>query len=180
MTLLTKNDILRALRKIDLKARAAQVIVDLAIYGGTAMALVFDTRQATRDVDAIVRGAVDFLRSVVAEIAEEEGWPSDWLNDGVKGFVSANEKMQLMQDFQASPGGGLRVYTPTPEYLFAMKCMAMRPEEKDHTTSRTSKRSPKSPASPMSQPRCRSWKRSILPHAYRPRSDLESKKSSNA
>ena len=126
--LLTKHDILRGMRKIDDRAREAGVVIDLSIYGGAAMALAFDTRRATRDVDAVVHGAPDFLRAVAAEIAEQEGWPSDWLNDGVKGFTSATEKMQLMEQFAASAQGGLRIHTPAPEYLFAMKCMAMRPE----------------------------------------------------
>lgn len=32
-----------------------------------------------------------------------------------------------MASLEPSSTGGLRIYTPTPEYLFAMKCMAMRP-----------------------------------------------------
>ncbi|MCL2831185.1 MAG: hypothetical protein FWD77_10730 [Betaproteobacteria bacterium] len=99
MTLLKKEDILRGLQKIDARAKEAGIIVDISIYGGAALA-----------------------------IAAEEGWPENWLNDGVKGFTSANENMRLMERFDASDSGGLRIYTPAPEYLFAMKCMAMRPE----------------------------------------------------
>jgi len=128
MALLDREAIERGLSKIDARARAAGVVVDLSVYGGAALILAFDTRRSTRDVDAVVRGAPGFLREAAARIAAEEGWPPDWLNDGVKGFVSARESMRLMARFQASPGGGLRVYTPAPEYLFAMKCMAMRPE----------------------------------------------------
>ena len=128
MTLLTKDDIVRGLSKLDAKAKASAVIVDMAVYGGAALALVFDLRQATRDVDAVVHGAPEFLRRAVAEVADEEGWPVDWLNDGVKGFLSHVEQLQALNLFQASTEGGLRLYVPVPEYLFAMKCMAMRPE----------------------------------------------------
>ena len=127
--MLSKQDILRGFRTIDRKARDAEQLIDLSVYGGAALALVFDLRNATRDVDAVVRGSATFLRQIAAEIAESEGWPTDWLNDGVKGFLSAHEKMMLMEAFQATaPQGGLRIHTPAPEYLFAMKCMAMRPE----------------------------------------------------
>jgi len=126
--MLEKNDILRGLQKIDAKAKAAGVVVDISIYGGAALMLAFDMRLATRDVDAVVHGVPDFLRKAAAEVAEEEGWPENWLNDGVKGFTSAHEKMRLMTQFNAQDSGGLRIYTPAPEYLFAMKCMAMRPE----------------------------------------------------
>lgn len=128
MALLKKEDILRGLQKIDIKAKEVGVVVDISIYGGAALAIAFDIRRATRDVDAVVHGAPDFIRKAAAEIAAEEGWPEDWLNDGVKGFASANEKMLLMKNFDDTDSGGLRIYTPTPEYLFAMKCMAMRPE----------------------------------------------------
>ncbi len=131
MLKLSKDDILRGLRKIDARAREGGVVIDLSVYGGAAMALVYDLRLATRDVDAVVHGSPDFLRLAAAEVAAEEGWPADWLNDGVKGFTSSNETMQLMESFDASPAGGLRVYTPTAEYLFALKCMAMRPEGLD-------------------------------------------------
>jgi hypothetical protein len=82
-------------------------------------------------VDAAVRGSPDFVSAVATDIAEEEGWPSDWLNDGVKGFLSTGEDMLLMENFPGSPEGGLRIHVPSPAYLFAMKCMAMRPEGLD-------------------------------------------------
>jgi hypothetical protein len=128
MILLGKEDILRGLRKIDALAREAGVIIDLAVYGGAALALIFDARRATRDVDAVVNGSPDFLRQAATQVAQEEQWPHDWLNDGVKGFLSTHEKLQAFGSFDANRSGGLRLYTPTPEYLFAMKCMAMRPE----------------------------------------------------
>lgn len=131
MAMLSKNDILRGLHKIDAKARVSGVLVDLAIYGGAALIIAFDVGHATRDVDVVVRGVPDFLKKVAADVAEEEGWPDDWLNDGVKGFVSSKEEMRLMEDFPASPEGGLRIHVPSIEYLFAMKCMAMRPEGMD-------------------------------------------------
>lgn len=128
MLLLKKEDILRGLRSIDTQAKDVGVLVDLSIYGGAALAIAFNIRHATRDVDAVVHGAPDFLRLAAAHVAAQEGWPQDWLNDGVKGFTSRHEQMHLMENFAASPEGGLRVHTPAPEYLFAMKCMAMRPE----------------------------------------------------
>jgi hypothetical protein len=129
--MLTKDDILRGLHKMDEKAVESGVLVDLSIYGGAALAIAFDIGQVTRDVDAVVRGAPDFVRAVAAEIAEQEGWPHDWLNDGVKGFLSSSEEMLLMESFPGSPRGGLRIHVPSPAYLFAMKCMAMRPEGLD-------------------------------------------------
>lgn len=124
--LLSKADIIEALRRLDEMARDAGMTVDLAIYGGAALALAFDMRTATRDVDAVIRSHRSFVRNAVREIAVDRNWPDDWLNDAVKGFVSRSEELGLMKDFQGSPSGGLRIHVPTPEYLLAMKCMAMR------------------------------------------------------
>ena len=51
--LLSKTDITDGLTRLDKKARDANITVDLAIYGGAALALAFDMRTATRDVDAV-------------------------------------------------------------------------------------------------------------------------------
>ncbi len=129
--LLSKTDIIEGLRLLDKKARDANITVDLAIYGGAALALAFDMRTATRDVDAVIRSHQSFVRNAVREIAADRNWPDDWLNDAVKGFISPSEQMELMKDFQGSPHGGLRIHIPTPEYLLAMKCMAMRLDDPD-------------------------------------------------
>lgn len=128
---LRRGDILRGLRRMDELARKEGKIVEIALYGGAALALAFDMRVSTRDVDAVIRSAPGFARATAARIAREEGWPPDWLNDGVKGFVSANEELRVMAEFGAEGGSGLRIFMPSPHYLFAMKCMAMRPEGLD-------------------------------------------------
>lgn len=129
--MLSKEDIVLGLRKIDEMAKRDGVVVDLSIYGGAALALAFDMRSATRDVDAVIKNHSQSLREYIMKVSEELEWPEDWLNDGVKGFVSASEKMNAMQEFNPTQEGGLRISLPTGEYLFAMKCMAMRPEGVD-------------------------------------------------
>lgn len=124
--MLSREDILRGLTKLDARAREAGILIDMAVYGGSAMAMIFDSSRATRDVDAVVRGNTAFVRDAAAAIAEEEGWPTDWLNDGVKGFLSAHNDLEPSDEFTGDAGAGLRLSLPVPEYLFAMKCMAMR------------------------------------------------------
>ena len=63
-------------------------------------------------------------------MAEEFGWDEDWLNDGVKGWLSSRDAdpdvKALFKTYPAEDRPGLRVYAAKPEYLFAMKCRAMR------------------------------------------------------
>jgi hypothetical protein len=63
-------------------------------------------------------------------VAEEFGWEPDWINDGVKGFLSAQddsaEAKSLFRSYPSEIEPGLRVFVASPSYLFAMKCLAMR------------------------------------------------------
>ncbi|MGQ0591282.1 MAG: hypothetical protein ACT4QB_01175 [Gammaproteobacteria bacterium] len=123
-----QGEILRALTRLGEIAWDAQRILDMAVYGGSAIVLAWGFRVSTKDVDAVVRGDPSFLRRAVRQVAEEQGWPEDWLNDGVKGFVSGNESLCLQGTYPSPERPGLRVYVPTAEYMLAMKCMAMRAE----------------------------------------------------
>jgi hypothetical protein len=105
-------------------------IVELSVYGGSALILTTNFRVATQDVDAVFETDRTFVRSAAAAIAMEFGWPSDWLNDGVKGFLSANDgekdAKRLFRSYPSESAPGLRVFVASAPYLFAMKCLAMR------------------------------------------------------
>ncbi len=60
--------------------------VELSLYGGGALPLVFNIDRTTQDVDAVFEKDKTWVRRVAAEIARERDWPETWLNDGVKGF----------------------------------------------------------------------------------------------
>jgi hypothetical protein len=104
--------------------------IEIAVYGGSALMLIFDWRVATKDVDGVFEGDRETVRRLASRIAEARGWPPDWINDGVKGFLSARDNeagMKLLSgEFPSSHHPGLRLFVPSKEYLFAMKCRAMR------------------------------------------------------
>lgn len=119
---LSKDEIVSALSQLNDYLAEAKVIGEICLFGGTAMVLVFNARLSTRDVDAIFQPA-SLIRELAARIAEERGFPVDWLNDGVKGFQANNP--ELTQD-SVPQFPNLRVYRPSAEYLLAMKCLASR------------------------------------------------------
>jgi hypothetical protein len=122
--------LLDAFAELGRAAWAEGTTVEVAVYGGSALMLTYDWRAATKDVDAVFEADRNLVRRLVARIADERGWPADWLNDGVKGFLSTRDQeagMKLLSgEFPSSDEPGLRVFVPRPEYLFAMKCRAMR------------------------------------------------------
>lgn len=122
---LTREQILSGLARLGELAHNDDKEIELAVYGGSAIVLCFGFRDSTADVDAVVTENGAYVRSLTAKVAAENGWPEDWLNDGVKGFLSSKQDLQELrprdQDMR-----GLRLFAPTAEYLLAMKCMAMR------------------------------------------------------
>jgi hypothetical protein len=109
---LTREAIVDALSALSEELGKQGVIGELCLFGGTVMVLAFNARLSTKDVDAIFHPTT-LTRELVRRIAEERQLPPDWLNDGVKGFVSARHETTM---------GNL----PQFSHLLAMKCMASR------------------------------------------------------
>ena len=118
-----------ALAELGHRAFSAGRTVEIVIYGGSALLLTLNRQINTGDVDAVFEGNKDFIKRLAAEMAEEFGWDENWLNDGVKGWLSNRDAdpdvKALFKTYPAEDRPGLRVYTAKPEYLFA-KCRAMR------------------------------------------------------
>lgn len=119
---LSREAIVRALERLPEELGGRGVTGEICLCGGTVMVLAFAARVSTRDVGAIFQPA-GLIRELSRLVAEEQGLPGDWLNDGVKGFVSSRHETTAGSLPQFPH---LRVTMPVPEYLLAMKCMAAR------------------------------------------------------
>jgi len=119
-----------ALTELGQLAHEAGRVIDVAVYGGSCLMLVSNFRIATADVDAVAADDQSFLDSAAQTIAERRGWPSDWLNDGVRTYLSplvdGFEQHELFRTYPSEQTPGLRAFVPTPEYMLAMKLMALR------------------------------------------------------
>jgi hypothetical protein len=120
--MLNRESILAALGALSENLGKQNVTGELCLFDGTVMVLAFTARVATKDVDALFQPA-QAIRKLAAQIAGEQQLPPDWLNDGVKGFVSARHEVTA-GNLPQFPH--LRLTMPVPEYLLAMKCMAAR------------------------------------------------------
>jgi hypothetical protein len=125
-----RQSLVQALHELGRRAYDAGKTVEIAIYGGSALILTYDWRIATRDVDAVFEADRQTVRRLAEEVAEDLGWDPDWLNDGVKGFLSKQDDdpdaKRLFGTYPSEEQPGLRVSVANPRYLFAMKCRAMR------------------------------------------------------
>lgn len=86
------------------------------------MTLAFAARPSTNDVDAVFTPKEVVRRAArrVARDADVDVDP-DWLNDAVKRFLGDRGEFSTWLDLPH-----LKVFTPVPEYLLAMKCIAFR------------------------------------------------------
>jgi hypothetical protein len=119
---LTREQILSALKALSDELGKQGVTGEICLFGGTVMVLAFTARLTTKDVDALFQ-PTQTVREIARRIASDQNLPADWLNDGVKGFVSARHET-MAGNLPQFPH--LRLTMPVPEYLLAMKCMAAR------------------------------------------------------
>ena len=54
---LTRSRLLAALRRLGELAQSEGIVLEISLYGGAVFTLVYGSREATKDVDALVRPA---------------------------------------------------------------------------------------------------------------------------
>lgn len=121
---MTKDEIKQYLSELNDELRAMAVKGEICLYGGAVMALVYDARPNTDDVDAIFK-PVRYIRRAAGKIAERHNLPKGWLNYAVKMFLVPHEQRIL---FDMS---NLKVYVPPGEYVLAMKALSARANMRD-------------------------------------------------
>lgn len=122
----TKDDIKRLFGLLNDQMRSQQMEGEIYLVGGAVMCLVFNARPSTKDVDAYFQPAQK-IREAAARVAANSGIREDWLNDAVKGYFSDKGSYDMFLELSH-----VRVFTARPEYLLAMKCLAMRIGEEFH------------------------------------------------
>lgn len=120
MAAITDKDIRRLFGLLNEELRRAGTEGELFLVGGAVMCLAYAARPSTQDVDALFRPARE-VREAAARVAVHAGMQSDWLNDGVKGFLSERGEFSPFLELDH-----LRVMVAQPAYLLAMKCLSFR------------------------------------------------------
>lgn len=116
-----RNEIIDALTALAGELEGRGVSAEMYVVGGAAIALVFDERRSTRDIDAVFEPKA-VVYEAAAEVAERKGLPAGWLNDAVKGFlVDSDPAAAPVLDLP-----GLRCLAASPEALLALKVLAHR------------------------------------------------------
>ncbi len=123
---LTRAKIASALEALGRELTNQGVRGQIFVVGGAAMALAYSTRRVTKDIDAVFEPKLVIYEAAV-RVAGDLGLPDDWLNDAAKAFMPG-------PDTAARPlpeVSGIEITVASPEFLLAMKLMAMRFGEDD-------------------------------------------------
>jgi len=96
---------------------------ELLVVGGAAMALLYDARPTTKDVDVYIVKPEEagIVRRAAARVANALYLPGDWLNDAAKGFIHG-----LALGETVFESDSLTVRALAPEQLLAMKLCSWR------------------------------------------------------
>lgn len=118
---MTREEIVDALTGVGRVLDRRGLTGDLYLVGGAAIALAYDARRSTRDVDAVFEPKIAVYEAA-DEVAREQGLPPGWLNDAVKGFLAGPDPDAAV----ALDVPGLRAMTASPRMLLALKVLAHR------------------------------------------------------
>jgi hypothetical protein len=125
MSLLSRAMILRALEALagELEATGRAEREEIVLAGGAALVLLYNAREATRDVDVCFLGSRGsaVLLEAARRVASTLDLPEDWLNDGAKGYLKGLLPGEVLLDRPA-----LLVRALGPRQLLAMKLSAWR------------------------------------------------------
>ena len=124
--LLSKADIEYALRALAAALTTAgdASVFEILVVGGAAMALAYDSRRTTNDVDIVVTsGSPERIAAAARGVASKLSLAPGWLSEDVKRFVVRVETGEV-----ALSTPTLQVRVAPAEQLLAMKLAAWRDE----------------------------------------------------
>jgi hypothetical protein len=102
----------------------------LRIIGGAALSLRYFEREATVDIDAHPIGDAGRVLAASRAVAEDNGWPSDWLNNAASGFIPEYGRAALSWE-TLYDRDGVTIQVASAEAMLAMKLRANRPGRDD-------------------------------------------------
>lgn len=121
--LLSRAQLHEALENLARRLHRRGVHAELYVFGGGAMVLGHNAREATMDLDAAIRRGHGAVTSEAQAVARELGLPSWWLNEQATAYLPAAPDDEA-RTVLALPG--LTVIAASPRHLLAMKARAAR------------------------------------------------------
>ncbi|HHY17498.1 MAG TPA: ABC transporter substrate-binding protein [Firmicutes bacterium] len=124
--LIDKRLLLEIFDYLNERLKENQLQLEITVYGGSVMTMVYDNRPATRDIDCVFSDANSkLLQNILKTTQYAFSLPDDWINEEIKEPL----KHLLKEDKETfTIYSNLKILRPIAQQLLAMKVLAARPE----------------------------------------------------
>lgn len=124
--LMDKDKLVEIFVYLNERLKENQIQLEITVYGGSIMTMVYDNRPATKDIDCVFNIANSKLLENVLNFTKYAfNLSDDWINEDIKEPL----KSLLKEDKETYKSySNLRILKPKAEQLLAMKVLAARPE----------------------------------------------------
>jgi len=126
------NEYLKELAKAYKKEYGKRADAEIVLIGGAAILAGYDFREATTDIDAIIRAQAS-MKAAINTVGDNFNLPNGWLNTDFMKTSSYSPKLAQYSKYYKSFSGVLNVRIVTGAYLIAMKLCSFRPYKKDQS-----------------------------------------------
>ena len=124
--LMNKNKLLKIFAYLNERLKENQLQLEITIYGGTVMTMVYDNRPATRDIDCVFNEIdLKLLENILDLTKYTFNLSDDWISEDIKEPL----KYLIQEDKETfKVYSNLKILKPAARQLLAMKILAARPE----------------------------------------------------
>ena len=124
--LLDKDKLLKIFDYLNERLKENQLQLEITIYGGSIMTMVYDNRPATKDIDCVFSNVNSKLLENILEITKftfnlSEDWINEEIKEPLKSIIKEDKETYKIYS-------NLKILKPKAEQLLAMKILAARPE----------------------------------------------------
>lgn len=124
--LMDKQKLLNIFDYLNERLKENQLQLEITVYGGSIMTMVYDNRPATKDIDCVFSEVnLKLLENILENTKFAFNLSKDWINEEVKEPL----KLILKEDKETyKVYSNLKILKPKAEQLLAMKILAARSE----------------------------------------------------
>ena len=124
--LMYKNKLLEIFDYLNERLKENQLQLEITIYGGSIMTMVYDNRPATENIDCVFSETNFKLLDNILDLTKfafslSDGWINEEIKEPLKSILKEDKETYKVYS-------NLKILKPKAEQLLAMKILAARPE----------------------------------------------------
>lgn len=124
--LMDRDKLMEIFEYLNERLRENQLQLEITVYGGSIMTMVYDNRPATKDIDCVFSETNYKLLDNILNLTKSafdlsEGWINEEIKEPLKAILKEDKVTYKIYS-------NLKILKPKAEQLLAMKVLAARPE----------------------------------------------------